>query len=211
MRRRWIGTGGIVGVCLGLGISGVLVMQEGCKKPLCNGVLCVHGYCDEATGSCVCFPGYYGTNCQVECVHGTGSDDGCTCDAGYMGASCDTPINTTIAGVYRLIDYCPGDTVAVEYAEFRPSQSNPQDVHIVSFGGWLCNHRPITIRMRLQPNLTGLILPDTQRVCNDWLEVLYAEGDVMGKEVRIRYVYTDYSGVVPKTETCTTYYTRIDP
>lgn len=70
---------------------------------------CNNGYCDCATGECLCNPGFSGTNCEVDlcaqaqCVNGDCaarylgsnlpvSNKACICMEGWYGTKCDTTI-----------------------------------------------------------------------------------------------------------------------
>lgn len=199
------------GLLLGI-LGGSALTYHACKKSPCAGVICLNGYCDPATGQCVCIQGYYGDHCQVRCVHGTGSNSGCVCDPGYRGPACDTPVNARLSGIYRLEDRCPGDTVTFEYSQFLPDQEDPRGITIVHFAGWLCNRRPVSVTMELRPDGQVLVLsPDTQRFCNNRLVISFGQGIIRdaGRQVEIQYVYTDSSLAFPKTEMCFTVYERL--
>lgn len=70
---------------------------------------CPNGYCDCATGECLCHPGFSGSNCQRDlcalagCVHGVCSarylggqmpvtNKACVCQEGWYGERCDTRV-----------------------------------------------------------------------------------------------------------------------
>ncbi|CAF3008670.1 unnamed protein product [Rotaria sp. Silwood2] len=79
---------------------------EYCSDKCSNG--CTNGYCDCATGECLCNPGFSGSNCNIDtcaaagCVHGNCAarylgqhlpvtNKPCVCIEGWYGDRCDTP------------------------------------------------------------------------------------------------------------------------
>ncbi len=191
----------------GLIVAGVSFFS--CKKSPCNDVSCFNGYCEN--GQCICLENYYGQYCQIKCVYGTGSDYGCSCYSGYTGAACDTPINTLLEGVYRLTENCPSDTFSTEYSQWVASQADPSVINVIHFAGWLCDGRPVVVPLRISDNLTTITLPQRLYLCDSALSInaLIGTIEANGERIVIQYNYTDYSGPVDKTETCTTIYQRL--
>ena len=102
-----------------------LSITENCPGKCPNG--CTNGYCDCATGECLCNPGFSGSNCNIDtcgaagCVNGNcaahflGRDllvtnKPCVCSDGWYGDRCDTttpppvpePEPTCFNGCYYL-------------------------------------------------------------------------------------------------------------
>ena len=107
---------------------------------------CKNGYCDCATGECLCNPGFSGANCSIDtcaaagCVNGNcaarylGGDllvtkKPCVCKEGWYGTKCDTTIKPTepngdlqcLGGSYYFIDTDIDDgNIAVNFNAPKP-------------------------------------------------------------------------------------------
>jgi len=75
-------------------IEGICDCPEGfigsnCEIPLCFGVPCINGDCDQQTESCICNENYFGEECSILCKNGDFEDGECNCHVGYEGIGCD--------------------------------------------------------------------------------------------------------------------------
>lgn len=65
-----------------------------CQYAMCSNK-CVHGTCNNRTGTCDCEANYYGASCNLQlechaqCIFGICSNDTCICQIGYYGLQCD--------------------------------------------------------------------------------------------------------------------------
>lgn len=76
---------------------------SGCKKDVCDGVVCLNNGQCNGEGECICMAGFSGENCQiadstepcqnVSCYNGGTCVNGvCFCPSGWTGDDCLTPI-----------------------------------------------------------------------------------------------------------------------
>jgi hypothetical protein len=113
-------------------ISITLMSMSGCKDP-CKDTKCINGgECVE--GTCVCPPGYSGTNCEIldkcfntKCLNGGKCVDGsCNCPPGYSGADCsikDKCLGVSCLNGGRCVDgtcQCPPGYSGPNCATYNP-------------------------------------------------------------------------------------------
>lgn len=109
-----------------------LMMFNGCSDP-CKDVTCENGgTCDE--GTCTCATDYYGDDCSVYCVNGTGTSSGCTCDTGYEGTDCTTKWQDKFTGTFNVSDQCASGTYT--YQSTVTAGGTDTEISFSNFGGF---------------------------------------------------------------------------
>jgi len=130
---------------------GTLLVTASCNKKdkdPCEDVTCLNsGTC--ADGTCKCEDDYYGTQCEILCVHGKYTSS-CECNDGYEEADCNTESREKFLGTFSVEEKCitssgtynytsvisagSGDVRTIEISNFRDDPTYQPIVATVSDG-----------------------------------------------------------------------------